>query len=108
MKMADINITEPVVEHLKAINLIRVNYDSLLVDFSKQYYDYMMFDHPPEVPEGMLQEMKSNLFTAFCFGALIAVDPASTFRQNFTLPQEVVSKIAQPNKQLLGSDGRPL
>lgn len=99
MKMSEVTIKEDVEKLLKAHELIKVNYNSIMSDFNIIYADVLNQDHPEELPKEQLQEIKSNIFSAFCYGVVVATDTKSTFRQNFNLPKSVQEKIA--NKLIL-------
>lgn len=99
MKMSEVLIKTDVEELLKSHPLVEVNYKSILSDFNIIYADILDQDHPEEFPEAQLKEIKSNIFSAFCYGVVSATDLKSQFRLNFNLPKEVEKKIA--NKLIL-------
>ena len=95
MKMSEVEIKTDVKERLKKHPLIEVNYKSLIMDFNIIYKDVLDQDHPEEMPKHHLEEIKSNLFSAFCYGAVSATDTSSNFRRNFNLPKDVMEKISK-------------
>lgn len=98
--MSEVEILEGVKDQLMAHPLISVNYTSLEKDFSFLYKDTLEVDQPEEVPEAALVEAKSNLFMAFCWGAVTATDGNSTFRRNFNLPKKVLEQMGK--KKIIG------
>lgn len=95
MKMRDVEFMEEKVTLLMNFPIIKANLKSLIKDFDRVYEGVLSVDHPEEIPEKHLSQMKSDLLTAFCHGAKEATFLESEFRKNFNLPKEILDGIAK-------------
>lgn len=86
MKMLEVGFQEEHVEKLTAFPLIRDNIKSLEADFNKMYAKVLQVDLDLEMED--ILKIKSDLFQAFCYGAMKATERASCFRINFINPKE--------------------
>jgi hypothetical protein len=101
MKMIDVEYKEEKITLLFKFPIIKANLAGLKEDFEKVYTAALNTDMAEEVPEEHLQNMKTDLFTAFCHGARISTDLNSSFRKQFVLPEEVMNKISEIKKPSL-------
>lgn len=105
MKMKDVELLPSGQEVLLQHPLIKANFSSLLFDFHFLYEQTMDVDHDEEsIPEAKLAEVKTNLFTAFCYGAVTGTDTKSSFRRNFNLPEDALKKVAEKKSEIWTPD----
>lgn len=93
-KLIDVPYTQSTMDRLKEHELIAVNIPTLKADFHSVYKDVL--DQELAIPEEHCSKIKSDLFAAFCRGAVTATDTTSAFRKNFNLPKSVVEEMNKP------------
>lgn len=96
MKLTDVTLLPEKMEILLNIPLIKCNFDYILSDFERVYKEVLNQEMPENIPEEHLRQLKSDIFTAFCHGIKEATHMESAFRQNFTLPPEIMEQLAKP------------
>lgn len=80
---------------LREHELIDVNFGALIDDFERVYAEVLKQELP--LPAEHAGKIKSDLFAAFCRGAVVATDTTSAFRKNFNLPNSVIEAMNKPD-----------
>jgi hypothetical protein len=96
MKMSEVSYLQEKMELLFKFPIIKANIEFIQKDFETAYEKALDTDMPEEVPKEHLQNLKSDLFTAFCHGVRMASYTDSSYRNNFKLPKEVMDQMSKP------------
>jgi hypothetical protein len=101
-KLFDAPYVKETMDKLCEHELIKVNFGGLRQDFHRIYEGIL--EQVVPLPPDHAGKIKSDLFAAFCRGAVVATDIQSAFRKNFNLPESVIEEIAKPKIILPDSD----
>lgn len=100
MKMLDVALQEGGnVEAIKTYPIIRDNFNSIVKDFERMYFQTLNQELPPQVTTEIASQMKSDLFCAFAIGCQNAMEAQSILRQDFIIPQELMEEIEKKVKE---------
>lgn len=93
MKMNEVDYDKDKITLLFEFPIIKANLPHIQKDFEVAYEKALDTDMPEHVPEDYISKLKTDLFTAFCHGVRMATYTDSSYRNNFTLPEEVMKKM---------------
>jgi hypothetical protein len=101
MKLSEVTYNKDKIALLFRFPIIKANLPHIQKDFESAYEKALDQDMPDTIPEDHLQNLKTDLFTAFCHGVRMATYTDSVYRQNFVLPEEVMQEM---NKKIITPD----